>query len=389
MDIVKFQDISMTPEILMGLSDSNWYKVENIGTEEAPIYDWTHKKEDPGYGRNPQEFCTFFNNLLRNRYAYALRWNVIMPMNESKSKRIEDPDNPDSQIEVAGELRPVGDPFNIDPTEKSYVNAENGKFVPVELWRFDDMKDWMDQVTTLNILQNNRTKYDYLNKFTPDNDITIEELKRFRSWLAGILLANTPMIESWNNPEMITAMLTYYKQNMTDSTTDALLEFGRYMTPNVLVASGGLQSVFNMAMIGRSAGCGCYNSLQGVGTVAATGGCDPVQMYRNAIYNYMVETFSTLDYWTEQVEICVEMRKYIEGILKVGLPLGSKIIDPYADCGCNTFDSDSQTRYRKMLEALVQALTYIIDGTITGNRNYIITAFSNWATYLYEYMYWA
>jgi hypothetical protein len=82
------------------------------------------------------------------------------------------------------------------------------------------------------------------------------------------------------------------------------------------------------------------------------------------------------------------MKKYIEGIMKVGLPLGSQIIDPLADCGCNTLDSDSQVRYRKMLEALVIALGYIIDGTVAGNKNYVATAFSNWATYLYEYMYW-
>ena len=83
------------------------------------------------------------------------------------------------------------------------------------------------------------------------------------------------------------------------------------------------------------------------------------------------------------------MKKYLEGILKVGLPLGSKIIDPYADCGCNTLDSDSQVRYHKMIEALIQSLTYIIEGKVSGNRNYVATAFTNWATYLYEYMYWA
>lgn len=378
MNIVKFQDIVMTLDILKSLPEGNMYRVDENN-------EWV--ETDPAFGRTPEEFCTFFNNLLRNRYAYALRWTQVMPMNESQY--IDDPDNPGTNIEVAGDLYPVGDPFNPDPTSVTYVNAESGMFPPAQMWNFESMKNWMDQVHTISILQNGQIKYNYLNEFTPDDDITIEELKQFRSWLAGILLANIPMIESWNNPEMLVAMLTYYKQNMRDVTTDILTDFTKYMTSSVLVAGTGLQGILNVSLLGRSAGCGCFNSLQGVGNVGATGGCDPLQMYRNAIYNYMVETFSTLEYWTEQVEICVEMKKYIEGILKVGLPLGSKIIDPYADCGCNTFDSDSQTRYRKMLEALVQALTYIIDGKITGNRNYITTAFANWATYLYEYMYWA
>lgn len=103
----------------------------------------------------------------------------------------------------------------------------------------------------------------------------------------------------------------------------------------------------------------------------------------------MVETFSNVDYWMDQVEICVEMKKYLEGILKMGLPLGSRIIDPLAICECNTIDSDSQIRYRKMIEALIQSLSYIIEDKVTGNRNYVATSFSNWATYLYENMYWA
>lgn len=318
-----------------------------------------------------EEFCHYFNNLLRNKYAYAVNWTHIMPLNSV----------------IDGTPIPVGDPFNPD-TEVTYVNAEIGLLDIDHLMKFSDLKLWMDQVNTLSILQNDRTKYDYLNEFTPDDEITIEELKVFRTWLASILLANTPMINGWSNPDMLTAMLTYYKQNLKDTTTDILTNFSVYMANNILVAGTSQVNKVNLAALGLSSGCGCFGGVQGVGSVAATTGCDPLQMYRNAIYNYMVETFSNVDYWMEQVEICVEMKKYLEGILKVGLPLGSKIIDPYADCGCNTMDSDTQVRYRKMIEALIQSLTYIIEGKVSGNRNYVATAFSNWATYLYEYMYW-
>ena len=370
MNIVKFQDIVMSIDMLIDLPENNFFKVDVVNDEKGvESYVW---HTPTGHPYTPEEFVEYFNNYLRNQYAYAIHWDLVLPMKDTLD---------DSVI-------PAGDPFE-HSIEMSYVSVERGDAQAGTLYHFDDLKQWMDRVRTLTNLQNDFTKYDYLNKFTPDDDITIEELKVFRTWLASILLANTPIIEQWDNPEMLTAMLTYYKQNMKDVTTDLLIEFSKYMTSSVLVAGTGVQNVLNMALLGMSSGCGCNGGVQGVGNVVATGACDPLQMYRNAIYNYMVEVFSNIDYWMGQVEICIEMKKYIEGILKVGLPLGSKVIDPYADCGCNTFGAESQVRYKKMLEALVQSLTYIIEGETSGHLNYINTAFSNWATYLYEYMYWA
>lgn len=357
MNIVKFQDIVMNPDVLV-----------NAGYAEVVEGNYVWKNDSPFMGFSIDGFCEYFNNILRNKYAYAIHWMYILPM-----------------VYADGDI-PTGDPFN-PGVELNYVNVERGSAVVEGLLRFDDLREWIDQVRTLSILQNDKIKYDYLNEFTPDDDITIEELKVFRTWLASILLANTPVVNNWNNPDMLVTMLAYYKQNLEDATTKILSGFSNYMQDNVLVATTKDKPI-NLATLPLSAGCGCYGGVQGVG-VTAVSGCDPLQLYRNAIYNYMVETFSNIKYWMDQVEICVEMKKYLEGILKVGLPLGSKIIDPYADCGCNTLDADSQIRYRKMIEALIQSLTYIIEDKVSGNQNYIITAFSNWATYLYEYMYWA
>lgn len=364
MNIVKFQDIVMTPEVLV---DAEYADVVNA---DVNGYEW--KDDSPFRIMDIDEFCDYFNTYLRNKFAYAIHWEYILPMN-----------NP-----VDGKLYPVGNPFSPDD-EISYVNMELGIADPSSLFKFNDLAIWMDQVRTLDILQNDNIKFNYLNEFTPDNDITIDELKVFRSWLAGILLANTSMIDNWVNSDMLINMLTYYKQNLEDTTTGILKEFSYYMNDTVLVAGATQGNQINLATIGSHSGCGCFNSLQGVGNIAGVSGCNPLQMYRNAIYNYMVETFSNVDYWTAQVEICVEMKKYLEGILKVGLPLGSMIIDQYADCGCGTLDSNSQLRYRRMIEALIQSITYIIEGKVVGNKNYIATSFANWATYLYENMYWA
>ncbi len=103
----------------------------------------------------------------------------------------------------------------------------------------------------------------------------------------------------------------------------------------------------------------------------------------------MVEVFSDIEYWNAQIEICEEIRKYIEGILKMGFPLATNVIDPFSDCTCSTVDTDADARYRKMLQALLQALDYIINGEIPGNKLFINKAFNDWAVYLYEHMYWA
>lgn len=357
MNIVKFQDIVMTPDVLV-----------EAGYAEVVDDNYVWKSGSPFVEFSINNFCDYFNNMLRNKYAYAIHWTHILPMADNN-----------------GSI-PTGDPFN-PGDELNYVNVEIGTVAVENLLKFDDLRIWIDQVRTLSILQNDKIKYDYLNEFTPDDDITIEELKVFRTWLASILLANTPVVNNWDNPDMLITMLTYYKQNLEDATTKILSGFSNYMQDNVLVATTKDKRI-NLATLPLSAGCGCNGGVQGVG-VTPVAGCNPLQMYRNAIYNYMVEVFSNINYWTDQVEICVEMRKYLNGILKVGLPLGSKIIDPFADCGCNTLDTESQIRYRKMIEALIQSLTYIIEGKVSGNQNYIATAFSNWATYLYEYMYWA
>ena len=352
MNVVKFKDIVMTPEVL---------ESEGLVVKSEDIYEWT--STSPFIDMTIDEFCEKFNESFRNKYLYVINWETLEPL-----------------------TIPTGNPFDIE--EDTYIFMErNGVTLKHNMQVFDDMIRWVDQVATLNILQKEYIKYNYLNEFTPDDDITIDELKVFRTWLASILYANTPVVDSWDNPEMLKTMLLYYKQSMNDSTTDILSKFSGYMKDKVLVAGTSTKPVVNLAALGLTSGCGCFGGVQGVSS-AATSSCDPLQMYRNAIYNYMVSVFSNINYWVDQVEICVEMKKYIEGILKVGLPLGSRIIDPLADCGCNTLDSDAQARYRKMLESLIQALTYIISGDISGNKNYISTAFSNWATYLYEYMYW-
>ena len=374
MNVVKFKDIPLDPTVLCDLPDGYLYKVQNTGTTEEPVYEWV--ESDPAFGRTPQEFCDYFNMYLRNRYAYAIHWNTIVAMNTG-----------DETKEKPGDPYPVGNPFE-DALQPTYVSMEKGAPTVGEQWNFNSMIQWMDRATTIKLLQNNRDKYLYLNEFTPDDDITIEELKVFRTWLAQILLANEPYIQERKDEDSLRMMLKYYAQNMKDDTVKALSFMAPYMEARSIVAGVNPGTLLGMSGIKLNSGCGCngggilYNGSSN--TV-----CDPLSIYRNAIYNYMVEVFSDIHYWEAQTDICIEMKKYIEGILKVGLPLSTSVIDPFSDCTCSSVDTDAEARYRKMLESLIQALEYIINGEISGNKLFINKAFNDWAVYLYEYMYWA
>lgn len=376
MNVVKFKDIPLNPEMLCELPDGHLYKVQNTGTEDEPIYEWV--ETDPAFGRTPQRFCDYFNMYFRNRYAYAIHWNTIVAMNQGNESK-----------EKPGDPYPVGNPFE-ETDMPTYVSIEKGTQLrkSVEQWNFDSMIQWMDRATTLKLLHNNRDKYLYLNEFTPDDDITIEELKVFRTWLAQILLANEPLIQERKDEDSLRMMLTYYAQNMKDDTVKSLSFMAPYMEARSIVAGVNPGTLLGMSGIKLNSGCGCngggilYNG-------SSNAVCDPLSIYRNAIYNYMVEVFSDIYYWDAQTEICIEMKKYIEGILKVGLPLSTNIIDPFSDCTCSSVDTDAEAHYRKMLESLIQALEYIINGEILGNKLFINKAFNDWAVYLYEYMYWA
>ena len=103
----------------------------------------------------------------------------------------------------------------------------------------------------------------------------------------------------------------------------------------------------------------------------------------------MIEIFSDISYWLGQVEICGEMKKYIDNIIKLGLPLASvSLYDKFADCTCINIDANEQETLTNILKRLSQSLGYIIEDKVSGNRNYISSAFLDWSTFLYEKMRW-
>lgn len=263
-----------------------------------------------------------------------------------------------------------------DITSEHYVDLSYQNVQDVDL-EFIDYRDYIAEVDVVATEKaNSIEKFRYLNEFAVDDNITLDELKMFRTWLASILHENQQFIESYTDDvDKLNHMLEYYKADMTDAAVYALATFADEKSVTTL----SLQS-----------GCGCSSSptYQLGATPAGVTICDPLMTYRHNIYLYMVQIFSDIAYWLGQVEICGEMKKYIDGIIKANLPLASSVANQFEDCACLNLDKSEQIRLMDMLSQLSIALGYIVDDDVTGHRNYITHAFSDWSTYLYEKMRW-
>ena len=97
--------------------------------------------------------------------------------------------------------------------------------------------------------------------------------------------------------------------------------------------------------------------------------------------------FSEIEFWTRLDEDFIkEFKLYIDNILSLDLNLStSEFINVYADCTCaNT----SNNQNRGILERLSVSLGYMIENRTIGHKNYITDSLRDWASVLYEMMYW-
>lgn len=241
-----------------------------------------------------------------------------------------------------------------------------------------DILPYIDTVATDEA--NNMYQFILKNNYSPDADITLDELKKFRTWLATQLLKfdqNNEGVQQYKIfDDDTTHMLQYYANNMYNEVISILTSFGQYNVNYIqtnphqcgCVNIGNLSSLYN-------------NSL----TV-----CDPISIYRENVYNKMVQVFSNVDFWAQwPVEFLGEFKLYIDNIIKTNLKLyKSKYTSNFVDCGCLTNDNESQEVNQAILKRLSESLSYIINDDINGHKNYIASAFMDWSKYLYELMEW-
>ena len=299
-----------------------------------------------------------FNNHLKGKYAYWIHMRYIVPF-----------DFMDYHGYVACEL-------DID----KLLQKPDGTYpIPfgcpyIDTYNDCDVYKYVDEDETNKI--NSASEYVIKNSFEPDADITLDELMKFRTWLATTLLMfdqdnlGSQMYKLYDMDT--TSMLIYYKNGMIDSTIEQLTNMSKY--------------------IGKpeQQECCCCNNINISSLVDTTVSCDVIAIYKNYIYNKMVLTFSNIEFWTQfPIEFISEFKKYIDNILKTQLTLRPETDCIGLDeCGGLNKTKINQDKYTYILNKLSDSLDYIIKNDINGHKNYIADALNDWASILYEYMEW-
>lgn len=283
-----------------------------------------------------------FNEKFKGKYAYWIHLKYAVSFD-------------DINIEEYGDLEQSSNPEQLLTTKGIYfIKTEN-------------YLDSIDTNTTIKI--NDISFYVAQNQFAPSSELTIEQIKKFRTWLAETLLAIGRYEDSEEH------VLAYYADGMYNNIIHYLTKFGQtsvQLTPTI-----------------SSSDCGCMGNLSKSYATTPINTCDPVYVYKNNIYKKMVEIFSNIYFWTQfDSEFLTMFKLYIDNIIRCNLTLSRSIyVSNFIDCGCNNVDT--QTEMIKLLQQLSKSLQYLIDDKIIGHKNYISDALTNWAKYLYENMEWA
>lgn len=308
----------------------------------------------------PEGIDTTIFDYVNGKYCYLINWKWIVPFEYT----VVDPETKEEQT------------FSF--SKEDYIECSTNDHAPAE-YPFAGYADYLIHNLIdpdLTEKANSIVKFVEANKFTPDDDITIEELKNFRTWLAERLyafLSEDPQVYGFD----IMEMLNYYIQHMYDDTVRHLTTFTPKTSVDILTATN------------RST-CGCQGatglSILGAGVSV----CDPIYIYRKSVYEKMVDIFSNVQFWTDREKLfLIEFKKYIDGIIKLNFPLYTvDYVSDLYDCGCLSDADSSQERLMGYLKNLSKSLEYIINDDMTSHKNFIGDSFNKWAVYLYEKMQW-
>ena len=283
-----------------------------------------------------EEEMQLFNNWFKGRYAYVVNWTWCVPFEVMS----------EAEYVLVSEQNAIGE----------YVNL-----------LYSSILNFVDQSTTSRI--NSVELYKNLNKFVSDDEITLDELKNFRNWMAENLLEIRTNLLSGEFE-----MLSYYKEDMFDQVIRSLSLFTTNTQPTVTYVN--------------QKSCNCMTSNI-KSNMTITNQCDTVSEYRRGIYNRMVELFSDYTYWNDLGGFIAEFKRYIDGIISYNLPLyTSQYINVFDDCTCASQTDALQQRGIRAMKNLSQALQYIIDNDVAGHKNFINTSLNVFASEYYEMMKW-
>lgn len=239
-----------------------------------------------------------------------------------------------------------------------YVKAEQSGCVQSE-YHVDTLKHDVDLYIDYSETERlfNVNKYLNINKFVPVGEITMDDIRNFRSWMAGVfydLSSEATGQHVWN----------FYKNSMWD-------EVCKWLCLDIPTQQ--VQATLS--------GCGCNTSLH---SLQVNGSCDPLLEYRRRMKATLVKMF-TLQFLTEQdPKVLNQIRLYIESILASNLVFGAS--KDFKDCSCGT--SQNELHLRALCERFAKTLSAIIDGSWKERINYHTDNTKNWIDQVYELMTW-
>ena len=327
-------------------------------------------------GLSPEKI-ELFNTKFKGRYVHCINWTYLVPL--------EAMDN-EAAIELSKEL--CIDLFSdLKAMQKGITTTTSIDNYP---WFYlHELTEYVDENDTEKV--NAIYKYIEYNSFTPDKELTLEQIKMFRTWLATVLfnlLSKEPDVE-----KNTIAMLNYYKNEMTDDVIDTLASFHVDM-PQVNIYTAGVQGVTGINILSpiNKSSCSCTHSSIAamLAQPSSVSVCDPIAIYRRALYSQMVDVFSDINFWMQrEKELLLEIKRYIDAIIKLNLPLtASQYVSELYDCNCLTSTDSAQERLMSILKNLSTAFDYMVNDKVTGNKNFIGDTLNQWATKLYEIMRW-
>lgn len=330
-------------------------------------------------GLSPEKI-ELFNTKFKGRYVHCINWTYLVPLEEMTNE---------AAIELSKELC-----IDLFSDLKAMQNGiTNTTSIDNYHWFYlRELAEYVDVNETEKV--NAIYKYIEYNSFTPDKELTLEEIKKFRTWLATVLfnlLSKEPDVEK-NKKNTIT-MLEYYKKEMTDDVIATLDSFHVDM-PQVNIYTAGVQGVtgINILSTVKKSSCSCTHSSIAamLAQPSSVSVCDPIAIYRKALYSQMVDVFSDINFWMQRGnKLLLEIKRYIDAIIKLNLPLtASQYVSELYDCNCLTSTDSAQERLMSILKNLSTAFDYMANNNVTGNKNFIGDTLNQWATKLYEIMRW-
>ena len=305
----------------------------------------------------PSEYrmSKFFNTSLKGKYAYWIQMRYIFPLDSLDFRTYIKYEQLDHVHFLGPDMLP-----HIDLYDE-------------ECCMYDFAQVYIDHDATE--LANNVNDYRTANEYVADFDIDINKLRKFRSWLAGEILAFNTSIDGTYldnlRPEQL-HMLEYYKDNMYNDVVKQLNVFG-------------IDGAFTLPT--SSTGCCCNNNVSGLYALTNPFTCNALDIYTHNVHTLMVQTFENVEFWKQfNKDFIAVFKKYIDNIIKTGLVINIPVKDAvYIKCNCST---NSINASNELLKNLSEALQYIIDDEITGHINFIHDALYNWAEQLYDHMSW-